>query len=142
MKKKLKSSRNLPNKNLTKNQSILASEIIEVPPEEQPPLFSLRYMDKDYSLEKCTKDEKAAFADTLYRLSQLTWSEIKRSPRHGLGYEKIDRNAIRGSIPNILKQDALFIAFRFCGMAPMVGYRDRSVFYIIWLDRDFSLYPH
>ncbi len=80
--------------------------------------------------------------DILYQLSQLTWSQIKASPRHGLGYEKIDRNAIKSSIPIHIKDDVNFIAFRFCGMAPMVGYRDGAVFYIIWLDRDFTLYPH
>jgi len=28
-------------------------------------MFSLQYMNKDYSLSQCTKDEKAAFADTI-----------------------------------------------------------------------------
>jgi len=31
----------------------------------------------------------AAFADTLDRLSQLTWAEISKSHRHGLGYEML-----------------------------------------------------
>ncbi|MBC6472773.1 MAG: hypothetical protein GDA48_08100 [Hormoscilla sp. GM102CHS1] len=125
-----------------KGRRIAEKDTTDIPPEQQPPMFSLQYMNKDYSLSQCTKDEKAAFADTIAKLSQLTWSEIKSQPRHGLGYEKISREAIRSSIPGQITDDVNFIAFRFCGKAPMVGYRDRSVFYIIWFDRNFTLYPH
>ncbi len=125
-----------------KGQRITEAKGEEISPEQQPPMFSLRYLNRDYNLSQCTKDEKAAFADTIAQLSQLTWSQIQSQPRHGLGYEKISRNAIRSSIPSHLTDDVNLIAFRFCGKAPMVGYRDRAVFYIIWLDRDFTLYPH
>lgn len=137
MKKHLKA-----NQRQEKGKRISPREIVDLPPEQESPLFSLRYMNKDYSLSQCTKDEKAAFADTLYKLNQLTWSEINACPRHGLGYEKIARSSIRAPIPSHLKDDVNFIAFRFFGKAPMVGYRDGAVFYIIWLDRDFTLYPH
>lgn len=130
------------NKRKEKGERFSAKETTDIPPEQEPPLFSLRYLQKDYSLSQCTKDEKAAFADTLYQLSQLTWSQIKASSRHGLGYEKIDRNSISSAIPTHIKEDVNIVAFRFFGMAPMVGYRDGAVFYVIWLDRDFTLYPH
>jgi hypothetical protein len=97
---------------------------------------------KDYCLSDCNKDEKAAFADTLHKLSQITWNEISSSSRHGAGYERINRDAIRSGIPVHLKADVNFIAFRFCGKAPMVGYRDENVFHVIWIDRTFSLYDH
>ena len=137
MKKHLKA-----NQRQEKGKRISPRETVDLPQEQQSPLFSLRYMNKDYSLSQCTKDEKAAFADTLYKLNQLTWSEINACPRHGLGHEKIARSSIRSPIPSHLKDDVNFIGFRFCGMAPMVGYRDGAVFYVIWLDRDFTLYPH
>jgi hypothetical protein len=130
------------NQRQEKGKRISAREIVDLPPEQESPLFSLRYMNKDYSLAKCTKDEKAAFADTLYKLSQLTWSQINACPRHGSGSEKIARSSIGAPIPSHLKDDVNFIAFRFFGKAPMVGYRDGAVFYVIWLDRDFTLYPH
>ncbi len=130
------------NKRKDKGQKLSTKETKEILPEQEPPLFSLRYINKDYSISKCTKDEKSALVDTLYQLSQLTWNEIKASPRHGLGYEKIDRSAIKSSIPSHITVEINLIAFRFCGMAPMVGYRDGAIFYIIWLDRDFTLYPH
>lgn len=111
-------------------------------PEQQKPIFSLVNLRKDYCLSACNKDEKAAFADTLHQLSQITWNEISSSSRHGLGYERISRNAIRSGIPNHVKEDVNFIAFRFFGKAPMVGYRDENIFHIVWIDRAFSLYNH
>jgi hypothetical protein len=119
-------------------------ECADEPPDQQPPLFSLRYLDRrTYSLSSCQQREKAAFADTLDHLSQLPWSELRLSPRHGLGYEQIPRHAIRAPIPTHVTEDVQrFIAFRFFGRAPMVGYRVQAILYILWLDRDFTLYDH
>jgi hypothetical protein len=113
-------------------------------PDQHLPLFSLRYLDLGrYGLAACQQREKAAFADTLDRLSQLSWSELRLSPRHGLGYEQIPRHALRVSLPSHLTEDVQrLIAFRFTGNAPMVGYRVQAIFYILWLDRDFTLYDH
>lgn len=97
---------------------------------------------KGYSLPDCERDERAAFASTLDRLSQLTWNQIRNAPRHGSGSEKIARGAIRAAIPPSVKEDASLLALRFDGMKPMVGYKDGRVFHILWLDRDFTLYDH
>ena len=61
----------------------------------------------------------------------MTWQEIINVPRHGLGHE---------IIPN--DESVNILAFRFSGQKPMVGYRQENVFYIIWLDRNFTLYDH
>lgn len=108
------------------------------------PLFSLQYLSTSppYSLAHCQRVEKAAFADTLDKLSQLPWAEINQAPRHGSGYEKIKRSAIKEPIPSHVTEDVTIIAFRFFGKAPMVGYRKLEVFHILWLDRLFTLYDH
>jgi hypothetical protein len=59
-----------------------------------------------------------------------------------LGYEKIAKKSIRATIPTHIKDDVVFIAFRFYGKAPMVGYREDVVFHLLWIDRDFTLYQH
>lgn len=110
--------------------------------QQNPPTFSLRYLRGDYCLSKCEKEQKAAFADTLHKLSQMTWQEIFQAHKHGLGCEKISRDAIKSGIPTEISEDVKFIAFRFYGKAPMVGYRVDSVFYVVWLDRDYTLYDH
>ena len=129
-------------KRVERGKNISPPVTTEESPEQQPPIFSLRTMSKDFSLDDCTKDEKAAFAATLYKLSKMTWSQIKGSGRHASGYERIQRNAIKPAIPVHITEDVNLIAFRFCAKAPMVGYRDGVIFYVIWLDRAFKLYNH
>lgn len=110
--------------------------------ETEPPMFSLRYLVSGYSVSDCQPDDKAAFAETLAKLSKLTWAQIKQAPRHGLGCEKIARNAIRGGMPPHLTKDVDLIALRFNGRKAMVGYRDRALYYVLWLDHDFSVDNH
>ena len=109
---------------------------------DKSPLFSLSKIQKSYCLSACKKDEKAAFADQLHHLSRFTWSQIQSSPKLGAGHEKIARDSIKASIPSFVTEDVNFLAFRFMGKAPMVGYRQGEVFFILWIDRDFTLYQH
>lgn len=114
----------------------------DAPDGQFPPIFSLQYMHTGkYGLNKCTREEKAEFADALYRLSQLTWNAIQCAPRQGMGFEKLPQNIIRANIPKHVTQDVTLLAFRFSGKR-MVGYRQRRTFYVLWIDRDFSLYDH
>lgn len=99
-----------------------------------PPIFCFRYLDKKHGLDSCNQEEKAALVSTLYKLSQLSWRELRLAPRHGLGYEIIDRNSFRVTIPQHITEDVKLIAFRFSDKKPMVGYRDEAIFRIIWLD--------
>ena len=106
------------------------------------PLFGLEYLDSTYSLKACTQPEKAAFSDTLHKLAQITWGDIMNADRHGVGCEIIPQEQIHGSIPHHLTPEVRILAFRFCSKAPMVGYREDRIFYVIWLDRNFTLYNH
>jgi len=110
--------------------------------DNEPPMFSFRYLQKGYCISDCTKDEKAALATKLREMSSLTWYQLKTAPRHGMGKENISRSSIRAGIPRHVTEDTVFWAFRFAGKAPMVGYHSRGVFYVLWLDRVFTLYPH
>jgi hypothetical protein len=113
-------------------------------PEQVPPYFSLRYLSKHkhFCLTACGQEAKAAFADRMYELSQLTWSQIHLAPRHGQGYEKIRKEGIKATLPAQVTEDVTIIAFRFYGKAPMAGYRQNATFYILWFDPDFKLYDH
>ncbi len=109
----------------------------------QPPVFCLRFLDRPYAVTDCERDERASFALTLQRLSRLTWQQIRNAPRHGLGTEKIRRDSIRAAIPAGITEDVeSFLAIRFHGKAPMVGFRSGEIFHLVWLDRDFTLYAH
>ncbi|NEP11000.1 MAG: hypothetical protein F6K14_12460 [Symploca sp. SIO2C1] len=107
------------------------------------PVFCLRYLEDDYSLEQCTRDEQADLAKALRKRSQMTWRQIWAAPRHKLGAEKIARNSIKAQIPKHITEDInFFISLRFSGKALMVGYRIKDIFRIIWLDSKFTLYKH
>jgi hypothetical protein len=111
--------------------------------EAQHPTFSLTHIQPSYCLSNCEKQEKAAFADTLHKLSKLTWAQIRIAPKHGCGTEKIARDSIDTGIPVHVTEDvSFFLAFRFDGKKPMVGYRKDEVFHVLWLDRDMTLYDH
>lgn len=108
------------------------------------PIFSLQYLSTDhkFSFDSCNKDQKVKFADTLYKLSRLTWAQIQQTDRHALGTEKISRASIKPPIPSHITEDVNFLAFRFDDKAPIVGYRGNDVFHIIWIDRLYKLYDH
>ena len=108
------------------------------------PIFSLQYLSTDskFSFDSCNKNQKVKFADTLYRLSRLTWSQILQAHRHALGTEKISRESIKSPIPQHITDDVNFLAFRFDDKAPIVGYRGKDVFHVIWIDKSYKLYDH
>lgn len=110
--------------------------------DRSPPEFSFRYLQKGFCVDCCEQKEKAALTDKLFRLSQLSWADIRQQHRHKLGYEKISRNSIKAAIPAHVTEDVELIAFRFCSKAPMVGYKRDATFYVLWLDRAFTLYNH
>ena len=110
--------------------------------DKEHPHFSFRYLQGNYCLTKCDENHQASFARKMHKLSQMSWQEIKQCGRHQLGFEKISRNNIKSGIPSHVTEDVNFIAFRYCGMSAMVGYRSKEVFHVLWLDRDFTLYNH
>ncbi|MDR2580504.1 MAG: hypothetical protein LBC85_05865 [Fibromonadaceae bacterium] len=94
-------------------------------PDNFPPRFSFRFLVKysNFGYESLNNEQKIALIDTLNRLSQLKWAELRLAPRHGLGYEKIEKNALSFALPYDIPADRSIIAFRFYGKAPMIGYR-------------------
>lgn len=108
------------------------------------PIFSLEKLQQgDYCLSALDQENKAMFAEAIYRRKSLTWADIKKLPRHGLGTEKIPKSQINVAIPEFITEDlSEFLVFRYHGMKPMVGYRQRDVFFVLWFDHNFSLYPH
>lgn len=131
------------NKKIAKSgKTISANEIHSY--EHKSPIFSLEKVQcGKYCLSILDRDHKAAFADAIFKRKDLTWSSIKNSDKHGLGTEKIAKNCIKAGIPLFITADTdHFLAFRFSGKKPMVGYRHQDVFYVLWFDHDFTLYDH
>lgn len=112
--------------------------------DNNPPIFSLeKLQDTKYCFSKLNDEHKARFADAIFRRKDITWKNIKTTDRHGLGIEKISKKSIKAPMPKFITDDINdFLAFRYHGKNPMVGYRQRDVFYILWFDHDFTLYHH
>jgi hypothetical protein len=118
------------------------SQSLRTSSNQMRPKFSLEHLAKSHCLSNCLKEEKSAFVDKLHELSQLTWQQIQQAPKHGLGHETIARSSIKAAVPHHITEDVRFLAFRFMGKAPMVGYKVDEVFFVVWIDRAFVLYDH
>ena len=109
-----------------------------------PPIFSLEKLVGDkYCFSNLDDTDKKQFAESIFKRKNLSWSDIKKANRHALGFEKISKDSIKGSKPSFITDDMNeFLAFRFNGKKPMVGYRTQNIFYVLWFDLDYTLYKH
>ena len=125
-------------------QGNLVKSIEPINYDQLPPIFSLEKIQQGrYCLSSLDQEHKAMFAEAIFRRKSTSWNEIKRLDRHGLGTEKIPKSAINAPIPKFITEDVSdFLVFRYKGMNPMVGYRQRDVFFVLWFDHNFTLYPH
>lgn len=120
-------------------------KIPEIPNyDSKPPVFSLeRIQSGSYCFSVLDQEGKSQFAEAIFKRRNLSWSEVKKLSRHGLGFEKIARASIKTGIPPFITDDVdHFLAFRFHGMKPMVGYRLNDIFYVLWFDHNYTLYGH
>lgn len=106
------------------------------------PIFSFIHLQQEFTLDDTQTEEKIALLNNLILRSQLTWNQIQQAPRKGLGQEIIAQNAIKPSIPSVVKKDTNILALRYNGNKPIVGFRDKDIFHILWIDSKFSVYNH
>jgi hypothetical protein len=76
----------------------------------------------------------------MIRRKDTPWKELEKAPHGGLGCEVI-RQGLNVRLPECAEGKSI-IAFRYSGKKPMIGFRERDVFYILWFDRDYSVYKH
>ena len=107
------------------------------------PFFSFQYLHRKRHVSLLEESQQAELAKRLCELSELTWQELREAGRHGLGYEIIHKD-LHFELPSNVKGETI-LAFRYCGKLAMVGFREKNVFHIIGLDKDFapnSCYDH
>jgi hypothetical protein len=106
------------------------------------PCFSFYYIHNKYNVTSCQESQRADLSMTLQKLSTLRWVDIESAHRHGLGSEKIARDSIKPGIPDAVPKEPVLLAIRFSGKAPMIGFRERNIFHIVFLDHNFTVYDH
>jgi hypothetical protein len=127
---------------LNQGKLIKGPQKIEMPDLDYP-VFCFKHLHKDHNLDKCEESEKKSLIEKIVKLSQLSWADIQNAPRHGLGSEKISIDSIKPSCPSFLTDDVKFLlSLRFDGKKPMLGHRNRFIFHVLFIDRDFTVYDH
>ena len=110
------------------------------------PIFCFKHLHKDYNLDNCNPSEKQRFIERIVQMSQFSWMVIQHSDRHGLGCEKIYLNSISSELPSSIKDKEevkFLLAFRlFHDKRVIVGYRNRFIFHVVYIDKDGMLYKH
>ncbi|CAQ02530.1 hypothetical protein CMS2450 [Clavibacter sepedonicus] len=109
------------------------------------PVFCLKHLHRDFDLKESamTKEAKAAFAESLQSLSGLTWKDLRRAPKHGLGFEKLPTTKLRMTMPDAFSESSEVFVFRYSGKLPMAGVRAGATFHILAIERQYGdLYNH
>mgnify|MGYP006325550845 CR=1 FL=1 len=120
----------------------IKEEMIEVPHYDYP-IFCFKHLHRNHNLDKCDSEEKKALIEKVVVLSQMSWQQIQQAPRHGLGSEKIAISSIKPKCPPFITDDVKFLlSVRFQGKKPFLGHKDRFIFHVIFIDRDFTVYSH
>ncbi len=127
----------------TANIKISIPKTVEI--EFDHPVFCFSYLHKDFGLDACTNTEKRNFIEQIVMLSRLTWNQIQLAGRHQAGSEKIALDSIRTKLPPefpLSEEVNTLLAFRFDGKKAFVGFRDKFIFHIFYIDRAFKAYNH
>jgi hypothetical protein len=106
------------------------------------PCFCFQYIHPKYNSSSCEDRQIRDLVERLERLSTLTWADITSTQRHGFGSENIERKSFKVEIPPNIPKEATLLALRFSGKNPMVGFREKNIFHIVFLDSKFTVYDH
>ena len=124
------------------------SQHLKPPDRDTPPdklqyvSFSFRHLQLSYHIADCDNCDKIALLERMAKLCCLTWYQVYSAERHGFGTETIRRSSIRPTLPSVVTPETTIIAFRFSGLKPMVGFRTREIFQVLFLDHDRTVYDH
>lgn len=112
------------------------------------PVFCFQHLHRDYNIsETLTRDKKfpKGLLSKMETLTHMTWTQIKFSARTGAGAEKIPIDSLRKAPPATITGDVKeFLSFRFSGTdGRIIGYRGKdTIFHIVFIDTDLSVYSH
>ena len=110
--------------------------------DNQKGYVALKYFDKNFEcFSEWTADELVCFSNFIDKINRLEWKEIKK--HSGLRYKNIDNaNGIPDNdIKEKLSKDIIFCELRVTNKARVVGFRNNSVFFLCWLDRNHRICP-
>jgi len=107
--------------------------------------FDFRYMSEEHTYNKATNAHWPKLFLDLKQISSKSWASTMQNPRQTRqGYEKLPQDALNKPLPSCIPNDTKLDVIRVAGSnaARLIGYKNKSVFYVLWLDFDYSVYPH
>lgn len=108
----------------------------------RPPQFCFEFMESNFCISQQEKQIRSKFAERLRQLSQSSWQKLRQLPRKH-GYETIPDKQIAVGIPKCRTPDTPIISVRCGDKARLIGYRNKRVFHILWVDASpFKVYSH
>ncbi len=105
------------------------------------PLFSFKYL-KDVTIDRCNDASFFyGFLMRLQKLSELGWTEIRKSSRHSFGMEKVPVEQIipYRQLPAFITREGELDVFRSAGdNRTFVGLQQGKIFYIFFIESAFG----
>ena len=137
-----------PQSNLLQNSEVLLLGF-DKKQGDQVPNVGLRYIDTEYEcFSDWNKGELKALSSFLRKMAQTTWTDVLKSGgnganKAGFGYTvHKDRDKLpRQKHLDQFSQDITFFELRVTQKARIHGFRVKSVFFAIFLDKDHRVYP-
>lgn len=118
--------------------------------DNQKAYIALKYYDKNYEcFSRWTKNELKAFSRFAEKIAKHSWNQIegqggKKGSKTGFGCTKHKDNSVINSHTNMLEnisEDITAIELRVNEKARVHGFRLKSVFFLVLLDRKHRIYP-
>ncbi|HLO48869.1 MAG TPA: hypothetical protein VK211_10685 [Kamptonema sp.] len=113
--------------------------------DEEHPSFRFTYADKNrWLLSDWTSQEINELIEGLKKIEKYTWGQIKghgskkRGESVGTGYKLINKHP---TLPENVPEDVRLSEMRIDEKKRIFGFRLKSVYYIIWFDRNHEVCP-
>lgn len=128
--------------------SDIEAKLLGVHKNDDKAFVILKHFDSSYQcFSEWTGNELRDFSNFIDTINKMTWSEIYRSGgksnKTGLGYTVHTNKEV---LPNprlleTISEDITFFELRVSKKARVHGFRVKSAFYLVWLDRGHEVYP-
>lgn len=101
------------------------------------PVFCLKHLVKNYTLDECDKKLKGLFVSKLYFMSQQKWIDLELgNHKSGAGFEMLPKEQITAALPSIVTDDVSKLhVIRFNGKTGrIIGLKSRDIFHITHIE--------
>lgn len=111
-------------------------------------IFCFKYIDHKYDVEKlCGRGIQPKlqkyFIKKIQKISQIDKGTVQSDDKRGFGYENLSVTNLKEIFPVLSTRDVQEVSvFRFGGEGRIIGYYNKNVFHILFIDPKLELYNH